>query len=245
MFRTIIILILLFSHLTDINGLFFNTGSIKFPSYLKRNTNIRSLEYLIKKGSNTPILIDGDGNFVEEVLRKFASDCRKKVHDVTYDKFIETVPHLCGSGNIIYVHDFLPKQIGRIFNEYETNFMQGLRCDKNLVVLETNELQKIPFKDDEMLKSYHYLKFPTIHRKHLVLHVKNMIEQNGYDEYLANLPWDSVPLEQLNFELLNILIYDLAYLRSECSSAHISFDSISFTINDMKAFHNNMKRFKY
>ena len=245
MFHKLFFLISIVFYVTYINGLSFTEGYVKLPSFLTRNTNIRTLDFHIKHGSKKPIVVDGDHHFVQEALDKFALDAKKKVYDISYDELIKTVPHLCGSDNIIYVYDFLPKQLGRIFNEYEIQFMQGLCTEKNLIVLGTKEIEKIPFKDDLMLKSYNYIKFPTIHRKYLVLHIKNMIEKNGYDEYLSSLPWDIVPLEHLNFEMINILVHDLAMLRQECPTALVSLDSLSFTINDMKAFHSILKDFKY
>lgn len=245
MFHRLFFLISFLFYVTYINGLSFTKESVKLPSFLKRHTNIRVLDYHIKHGTNTPIVIDGDRNFVKEVIDTSALNEGKKVFEISYDELIKTVPHLCGSNNILYVYDFLPKQLGRIFNEYETQFMQGLRSEKNLIILGTEDIEKIPFKDDDMLKSYSYLKFPTIHRKHLVLHVKNMIESNRYDEYLNGLPWDIVPLEHLNFEMINILVHDLAMLRQECPTALVSLDSLSFTINDMKAFHSILRDFKY
>lgn len=211
---------------------------VKFPSCVKKHPSVGHLTRAITEGSKIPILLDGK-SFKEEVVEQITSSLKKKFIAVKYDSFIKSVPHLKSSGAVIYVPDFLVLH-GRLFNEYETVFMKTLSGNSNLIILGSENLESIPFKDNEMNKYFHLIKMPDIRRKHLVLHVKNMIAQNGYDEYLATLPWEDAPLETLSFEMINMMIFELAMLRAEYS-ASFTLETIISNVNELKEFREMLK----
>jgi len=203
------------------------------------------IDTLIKCGTQIPILLDGNSHFREEILNEIASEVDRKVNKLSYDEFMRTVPHLKYEKEIIYIPDFLPEHLGRIFNEYEISFMSELSSESNIIVLGTKDLTTVPFKDNQMLKSFQYFKLPTIKRKHILYHIKNMIFRNGYDKSLITLPWDKLKLESLSFEMINMLLYDVAMLKSEFPSEIITLDSLSFIVNDMRLMNDIMDDFRY
>jgi hypothetical protein len=211
---------------------------VKFPSCVKKHPSVEHLTRAITKGSKIPILLDGK-SFKEEVVEQITSSLKKKYITMEYDSFIKSVPHLKSSDEVIYVPDFLVRH-GRIFNEYETVFMKTLSGNSNLIILGSENLERITFKDNEMNKFFHLIKMPDIRRKHLVLHVQNMIAQNGYDEYLLTLPWENTPLEDLTFEIINMLVFELAMLRAEYS-ASFTLETIISNVNELKEFREMLK----
>jgi len=231
MFSKICSFIIIFPFLTRAFSMSSFQSPVKFPSYLKKHPSVRDLTKVIAKGSKIPILLDGK-SFKEEIAQHITYSLKKKYVTLKYDSFIKSVPHLKTSGSVIYVPDFLVLH-GRIFNEYETMFMKTLSGNSNLIILGSENLKLVPFKDNEMNKFFHIIKVPNIYRKHFVLHIKNIITKNGYDEYLLTLPWENTPLETLSFEMINMLVYELAMLRAEYYSV-FTLETIISNINDLK-----------
>jgi len=229
----ILFLIVFFSILINTLVLSAFASNVKMPTFVKKHPSFKSLASVIKNGLEFPVLLDGKPSLTQEVLEQITNLEGKEYILIPYDEFVLSVPHLKNSGAVIYVPDFLIRH-GRIFNEYETMFMKTLSGNPNTIVLGSENVDKIPFKDVEMNKYFNVIKMPDICRKHIVLHVQNMIVQNGYDEYLITLPWKDAPLENLTFELINMLLFELSTIRAEYSSALFTLDTLVSNINNLK-----------
>ena len=216
-----------------------------FPSILNKNMVVGQLKYLIKSGTNIPILLDGNSEFKHfkyDVLEHISSLEKKEFIQTSYSNFIKCVPHLQKKDSVIYVPDFLICN-GRIFNEYEIQFMKNLNLNSNIIILGSDNLNKITFKDGDMNKCFNIITFPNIRRVHLISHIKTIVIKNNYDPYLITLPWNSVPLEKLNLELINILLFELDMVRSKYSSSSFTLKNLISDVNDLKKTHEIMNDF--
>jgi hypothetical protein len=210
----------------------FNTV-IQLPYFLTKNNAVNTLQSIIQKGSKTPIIVDSlNISFKKDIIEYTAFLNKKTYVESCYEHLINNVPHLRFSNSVIYVPDFLIKH-GRIFNEYEKNFLKSINTNSNLVIFGSENLKDIVFKDDEINNLYKIIDFPKIYRKDIIFHIFDMIEINKYDQYLFTLPWSEIEVEKLNFEMINILLYELDSIKKEFSKATITKKLIKNLVNSM------------
>jgi hypothetical protein len=210
----------------------FNTV-IHLPNFLFRNNAYYSMQSALRKGSNLPIILDSpDLSFKKDIVEYVAFSNRMPYIETNYEDLINHVPHLRFSNSMIYVPDFIIKH-GRIFNEYEKMFFKSLNTNSNILFFGTSNLKNIVFKDEEIIDLYKIIEIPKVHRKDIIFHIFDIIEINQYDKYLFTLPWSEIEVEKLNFEMINILLYELDSIKKEFSKASITKKLISSLLDSM------------
>lgn len=214
--------------------LYHTYDGIKIPSFVKKHNSYRILSNVLDEQSKIPIILDGKNEaYKKEVCQVISYTKKKQFIEVSYDTFLKEVPFLKYNNSLIYVNDFLIKN-GRIFNEYETNLLNGIYNDSNMIVFNSDDLNNIYFKDDSIIKNYQLIKFPQIKKKYILLYIKNIIKKYNYHEYLYSLPWTDICLENLNFEMINMLIFELSTIKKQYKSVTLTKEIVCDIITELK-----------
>ena len=169
--------------------------------------------YLVKDKS--PVILDGiKTDFKQNTCSIFCdiNDIKFKLY--SFDNFILKRPHLIYENSMIYVHDYLIGN-GRILNEYEKEAMYSLPETSNMVFLQTDNINTIAFKDLYLNKKFKILNFPTISKKEYIRYIYSVINYFKYNDDLLLLNWNYYNIEILDFEKINILLFELNKMLNE------------------------------
>jgi len=126
----------------------------------------------------------------------------------SFDNFLLKKPHLKYENSMIYIKDYLVGN-GRILNEFEKETMNSLPSTSNMVILETDDIELIPFKDFYLNKKFQILNFPILSKKDYIRYIYEVILYFKYNDDLLLLNWNNYNIEKLDFERINILLFEL------------------------------------
>ena len=115
---------------------------------------------------------------------------------------------------MIYIKDYLVGN-GRILNEYEKEFLNSFPMTTNMIILETDNINTIPFKDFYLNKKFKIIDFPKISKKDYIRYIYDIILYYDYNDDLLLLNWDNYSIQLLDFERINMLLYELNLMTNE------------------------------
>jgi hypothetical protein len=106
--------------------------------------------------------------------------------------------------------------------------------DFKLLILQTDNLEKIPIKDVNLIRKFKILHFPKVEKKEIIHYIYEMIEYYNYSENLYMINWNKCKnIEDLNLEKLNILLYEIDTMIKEKVDFQIIYYNINFLINSL------------
>jgi hypothetical protein len=159
--------------------------------------------------SKQPIILNG----IKTSLKKNFCNIFCDINDIefkpySFDNFILKKPHLKYDNTMIYVKDYLIGN-GRILNEYEKEAMNSISNSSNMVILETDNIDTIPFKDFYLNKRFSIIYFPKISKKDYIRYIYDIIIYYKYNDDLLLLNWDNYNIQSLDYEKINMLLFEL------------------------------------
>ena len=81
--------------------------------------------------------------------------------------------------------------------------------------------------------------FPEINKKEFVQYIYDLITINKYDNDLYNLNWMNYDIEKLDFEKINILLYELDNFKKkkvDLKYLHNNINNIIYSLEDIKIY---------
>ena len=148
--------------------------------------------------------------------------------EYTFKRFIQKVPHLKYENTLIYVKDFLIGN-GRVFNTYEENLLLYLKKTTNLIIFESENIKDIPIKNTKIINNFKILNFPILYKLDIIHYIYDVIFLHKYNDDLFLLNWNIYNVEKLNFEKINILLFEL----NDMLENNIEFNKIHNRVNNM------------
>lgn len=206
----------------------------KYSRFLKNKSIHSVFNDIIKQELKSPIIFNG----VKTPLKKDFCKIISELNDIpfkeyTFDYFMMNHPHVNNKNSILFVNDFLVGH-GRILNHYEENILLNLNKNSNLIVFQSDDIKSISFKDNNIIRHFPIINFPEINKKEIIQYIYDIITLNKYNDDLYNLNWIKYDIEKLNFEKINMLLYELNNITKK------NLDNLdnSININEMiESFH--------
>lgn len=201
-----------------------NNHYMKFNDYFKKNEAFQIFNNLIQQELKHPIILSSSQlNYNEDLCRFFSNINNIEFMKYTFDDFMLELPYVNNQNCLIFVEDFLIKN-GRILNQYEEFRLQELDENSNLIVFNSNELDTVPFKDINIIRRFKNIKLKTYTNKDLIHYINYVININNYDDNLYLINWKKYDLQNLSFEKINMLLFELDRMLKEKQS----FDILEF-----------------
>ena len=125
--------------------------------------------------------------------------------------------------------DFLPKK-GRVFNSYEKEILLHLKNNSNLIIFNSKSIKNI--KDKHLIKKFDIYKFPRLRKIDIINYIYDIIDIEKYDDTLYILNWNNYSnIEKMNFEEINILLFEINSMFQNNIPLNIIHTSIDDIIN--------------
>lgn len=200
-----LILIFVISTICTTNSIKLNFNS----RFLKNKPIYIELTNLIKDEYKNPIILDGEiSPFKKDFCELICKINKIKYREYEFSDFIEKLPYLIHKDSVLYINDFLVKN-GRILSNYEENRLLELRRDSNLIIFQSDNINNIPIKDNNIVKLFKIIRFPEFNKKDIIHYIYDTIEYNEYSDNLIWINWNNYDINKLNFEKINILLYEI------------------------------------
>lgn len=186
-----------------------NSMKLNFNSNFLKNKHIYTeLTNLLKSEYKNPIILDGDVSpFKRDLCELICKINSINFKEYTFKEFIEKLPYLIYKDTVFYVNDFLIKN-GRVLTFYEENKLFELRKNSNFIIFQADNINNIPIKDNNIVKIFPVIKFPKLDKKDIIRYIYDTIENNKYDDNLIYINWMNYDIDKLNFEKINILLFE-------------------------------------
>jgi hypothetical protein len=195
------------------------------PGFLQ-NSNIHAkFNNILENKYKKPIILDSiKCQFKKEFCEAISFSNNIKFIEYTFDQFMTELPYVNNENSIIYVNDFLIGN-GRILNHYEEMILLSLNKNTNQIILNSDYIHKITFKDDNIIRLFEICRFPTIVKKDIIKYINFTILKYKYNDYLYNIDWNKHNFQNINFEKINILLFELNNLLNENKYIYSSIDN--------------------
>lgn len=207
------------------------THNIKF---LKENRITKEISELMYLHYNEAIILNGDKTLLKRDYCKLLCDMNN-FNFIEYDfkEFMDKTPYNQYDKTMFYINDFLIDH-GRIINFEDETKLLNIPKTSNLLILQTDNLEKIPVKDINLIRKFKILEFPKIDKKEIINYIYNIINYYNYSEDLYMINWNKYKnLEDLNLEKLNILLFEIDTMIKDKVEVHIIHNSIDYLINSL------------
>ena len=207
------------------------THNIKF---LKENRITKEISELMYLHYNEAIILNGDKTLLKRDYCKLLCDMNN-FNFIEYDfkEFMDKTPYNQYDKTMFYINDFLIDH-GRIINFEDETKLLNIPKTSNLLILQTDNLEKIPVKDINLIRKFKILEFPKIDKKEIINYIYNIINYYNYSEDLYIINWNKHKnLEDLNLEKLNILLFEIDTMIKDKVEVHIIHNSIDYLINSL------------
>jgi hypothetical protein len=198
-------------------------------SFLKNKSIYSELNKRLSVEIKEPIILNSSKTTQKQEFCNFICTLNNlHFREYTFDDFMQELPHNNFKRSLIYVNDFLVGN-GRILNSYEEEILKYLRSTSNLIVLNSENIDTIPFKDINIIRKFPIIQYPVLTKKDIVQYLYVITNFNKYNDKLYLINWKNYDVETLNFENLNILLYEINNLLNNGNNLY----NIEPNINDM------------
>jgi hypothetical protein len=203
-------------------------------SFLKKYTIYSELNNLFNKKDNSPLILNGEKNKLKRDFCKYMSILNNyEFKEYNFNDFILNAPYLNFDKKFLYVNDFLIGN-GRIFNHYEEEKILHLPQTNNIIILQSDNIESIPFKDQNIVKRYKLLQFPKINKKDIIHYIYDVIEYYNYNNNMYILNWIEYNLENIDLEYLNMLLFEIDNMFQNNIDFNIIHNNMNFFIEEFK-----------
>jgi len=196
---------------------------------MKKYKVYNEIESLINSDFQEYIILDGYRSIYKSKLCEYL--CEKNHYsfqECTFEEFMDKKPYLDKDKKMIYVNDYLT-EYGRIFNNYERDILSNLPNTNNLIVFNTDNINKIKFKDDAINNKFRIIQFPLLLKENYSYYIFKIIEYYGYHEFMYQIDWCKYNIHKLGAERLKMLLFEIDYTIRKSKDSRIS----DVTIQDL------------
>ena len=215
---------------------FFITSSTTIYNkniFIKKTDFYNKILQLTKNELKEPIILNGNKTpLKKDLCHIICENSTLKFKEFTFDKFLYEKPHLKYNNKLLYISDYLINH-GRILNHYESSELIQIPKTTNLIVLEAENINSIPYKDINVNRKFDIIEFPIIEKKEIVRYIHNLILHYNYNDDLLLLNWINYNIELLNIEKINILLFELNDMINENNTINYVHKSINFMIDGL------------
>lgn len=221
-----------------LNGIYTLYSLKLFPlddiTFLKKNNIKKELSSMILTDNYEPVILDGEKTTLKKDYCKLLCEMNNfNFKEYSFDQFINYKPYYRCEKTLLFVNDFLVDN-GRILKYNEENELLQIPETNNLIILQSDNIDNIPLKDSKLLKNFRILKFPKITRKDIIEYIYKIIDYNNYSDDLYIINWNNYKnIENLDFEKLNILLFDIDIMIKNKNDKKIIFEKIDYIINSL------------
>lgn len=190
-------------------------------------------KFTININNPKPIIVDSKVELFKKNYLFYLSKINNiQIKEYTFDRFILEKPYLIYSKILIYINDFLPKK-GRVFNSYEKEILLHLKNNNNLIIFNSKGIKGIKnIKDKHLIKKFDIYRFPRLGKIDIINYIYDIIDIEKYDDTLYILNWNNYSnIEKMNFEEINILLFEINNMFQNNIALNIIHDSINDIIN--------------
>ena len=189
-----------------------------YSSFLSKNPLHKKLsELILNDFKKSPIILDGNKLLFKKMYCKFLCH-RFKINfkEYSFNNFILKKPYLNSDKTLIYVNDFLIKK-DIILNEYEKSILSNIYTYNNLIIFQSINIKKNinTLNDKNLIDSFPIYQFPSLSKIDIIDYIYDMVNFQGYNLDLNLLNWNKYNIELLNYETLNILLFELNSMYQE------------------------------
>jgi hypothetical protein len=203
-------------------------------SFLKKYKIYSEINNLLKTNNNTPLILNGEKNLLKRDFCKYMCTINNfNFKEYTFNNFILNSPYLSEESTLLYVNDFMVGN-GRILNHFEEDKILNLPHTNNIIILQSDNIENIPFKDNNIIKRYNILEFPKITKKDVVHYIHDMIHLCNYNNDMYILNWNSYDIENFNFEYLNMLLFQINFMLDHNTGIKEIHKNMNFIIQEFK-----------
>jgi len=201
--------------------------------FLKKNNAYTKLLQLSNNKLKDPIILNGNKTpLKKDLCNIICEDSNLKFQEFTFDKFIYEKPHLNYENNLLYISDYLIGN-GRILSQYEFNSLLEIPQTSNLIVLEAENLNTIPYNDINLNRRFEKVEFPIIKKIDIIRYISELIICYNYNDDLLLLNWINYNIEILNIEQINIFLFKLNNMLNENNNIRDIKKSINLIIDEL------------
>ena len=181
----------------------------KYTIFLDKKYIYNKIINLIMNDSKKPIILNGNKTIMKKEFCKIFCDIKNiSFYEYTFDKFIIDLPYNKKRLSLIYVNDYLIGN-GRVFNNYEENILENINQSQNLIIFESENIENIVYKNNNINKLYNIIEFPYIDKLYIEQYIYYSINYYNYTRNLYLLNWLSYDIENIDLENINILLFEL------------------------------------
>lgn len=192
-------------------------------------------EFIQSSTKPPPIILESNNIYVKKKFINILSNhLNMEKINISFDNFILNKEHLINHNKLIYVNDFLLKN-GRILNYYEFVFLKYLKKTDNLIIFDSDNINEIKFKDYDIMDLYPIYSIESI-KKEFIKYIEYIIEKYNYHHDLTKFNWYKYDIDKLNFEKINILLYEMNNLIKYPNELTNINDDINELIKSLKRF---------
>jgi hypothetical protein len=111
--------------------------------------------------------------------------------------------------------------------------ISSLYRESNLIIFNTFDIHNIPFKDNNILRLFPVIRFPNIDNNSIMKYISYTILKFGYNPKLYDINWSLYDFSKMNFEKINILLFELdSIIRTNNNNFYVN-DFITRAISDL------------
>lgn len=204
-------------------------------SFLKKYQVYSEINNLLKtNNNNNPLILNGEKNSLKRYFCKYMCEINNfNFKEYTFNNFILNSPYLSEKFTLIYVNDFMVGN-GRILNHFEEDKILNLPYTNNIIILQSDNIENIPFKDDNIIKRYKKIEFPKIIKKDIVQYINEMIYLCEYNNDMYILNWNNYDIENIDFEYLNMLLFQINFMLDNNAEIKEIHKNMDFIIQEFK-----------
>ena len=202
----------------------YSIHGAKMPGFLQNSKVHHYFHSLLENDFKKPILLDGDrkqSNFKKEFCESITKSNKLEFIDTSFDNFMIQMPHINNKNSVIYIDDFYIGN-GRILNSYEEMIISSFDKESNLIILNSDDIDRIIFKDINIIKHYPIIRFPTINKNDINKYISYTILKYKYKDLLYNINWTLYDFSKMNFEKINILLFEVNNIITEKNYKYIN-----------------------
>ena len=195
-----------------------NTNDYYINRYLRffsKKSIFNTLDNILKENIKSPCILNGKKTELKKnMCQILANKNNINFEEYSFDEFIlykpyDTIKPINNiKSSLIYINDFLLND-GRIFNKYEEDILINLKKTEDLIIFESINIDKIVYKDINIINKFNILEFPNNNKADIVEYIYDTIFHNKYNDKLLDIKWKSFDIECINFEKINIMLFEL------------------------------------
>lgn len=201
--------------------------------FIKKMDFYNKMLQLSQNELKTPIILNGNKTPLKrDLCYIICENSNLKFKEFTFDKFLYENPHLKYDNKLLYISDYLIGN-GRILNNFESTSLMHIAKTTNLIVLEVENINSIPYKDININRRFETIEFPIIEKKEIMRYINNLILYYNYNDDLLLLNWMNYNIEILNIEKINILLFELNDMMNENNTIQEIHKYINYIIDGL------------